>query len=79
MTSPHDGIQSDPHHHGVQEHGHHGPAPLALPYSDAEVARFRKDDVHAGKMIILLMGGIFTVGVFLYVLVALSTWPMVTT
>jgi hypothetical protein len=82
MSSPHDGIHTDPHHYGdladAAAHGHQEHTPAPLPFSDADVAGFRKDDVHAGKMIVGLMAGIFSVGVFLYILVALSTWTIVT-
>ena len=82
MSSPHDGIQSSHDQHGVQsdapQHGHHEHhAPAPLPFSDADVAEFRKEDVHAGKMVVVLMAGIFLLGVFIYFLVALSTWQTV--
>ncbi len=82
MSSPHDGIQSGTHNNGVHagtsQHGHDDHStPLVLPYSDADIAGFRKDDIHAGKMVVMLMAGIFSIGVVLYILVALSTWQLV--
>jgi hypothetical protein len=65
MTSSHNG--HDDHH-----------APAELPFSDADVAGFRVEDIHAAKAVVLLMTGIFSMGVVLYILVALSTWPAVT-
>ena len=73
MTSPHDGIQSHPEHHG--SHEAHGHGAVALPFSDADIVGFRKEDVLAGKMIVGLMTGIFLIGCVLYVLVAMTTWP----
>ena len=79
MTTPHDGIQSGSHTHGDGAgHGHAEHAATELPFSDTDVAGFRKEDVHAGKMVVGLMAGIFSIGVFLYILVALSTWLVVT-
>ncbi len=82
MNSPHDGIHSGAPHQGIHgdgmEHASHSHAPAPLPFSDADIAGFRQEDVHAGKAVVLLMTGIFSLGVFLYILVALSTWPTVT-
>ena len=65
MTSTHD--------------GHHDHEPAPLPFSDADISGFRKEDIHAGKMVIMLMTGIFSIGIVLYILVALTTWPAVVT
>jgi hypothetical protein len=47
--------------------------PAGPPYfSEAEWERFRADDRVGGGMIIILMGAIFTIGLFLYAGVCLS-------
>jgi len=67
---------SDTHHeHGIQHapaHGDpHGHGPAApLPFTDADWENFYKNDIEAGKMIVLLMGGIFTIGLVLYSIIA---------
>ena len=77
MSDSHsEGIQSTPDHgpsHGIQaEHGH-GPHALApLPFSDAEIARFQREDRYAGGTIVVLMTSIFSIGVVLYSIVLLS-------
>ena len=77
MTSPHDGIQTGTHGHD-DDHGHHDHGAAApLPFSDGDIAGFREQDILAAKMVVLEMTGIFLLGVFLYILVALSTWPAV--
>src|SRR5262245_15448327 len=63
-SSRKDRPMSDPHH------GHGAPA---LPFTDADWAQFHKDDVTAGKAIILLMTGIFLLGVAMYTRVALAS------
>ena len=82
MSNPHDGIQHSPPHDGLHgdapAHGPHDHGPAPLPFSDADIAGFRQEDIHAGKAVVLLMTSIFSLGVFLYILVALSTWPSVT-
>lgn len=46
--------------------------PSANAYSADEWAHFRAEDYSAGKAIVLLMVGIFSIGVVLYLLVAFS-------
>ncbi len=59
MTEPH------------AEHGHEGGhAPLVLPFNEANWEEFRESDKGAGKVIVLLMAGIFLTGLALYVVVA---------
>ena len=51
---------------------HHGPADHAATtqyFSDAEWQSLRKSDIAAGRNIVVLMGGIFTIGVLLYAIV----------
>jgi hypothetical protein len=76
MTTPHDGIQTGSQHHGIQ-HGDHGHHAVPLPFSDADVEGFRKEDIHAGTMVVMLMAGIFSIGVFIYTIVALTVGPSV--
>jgi hypothetical protein len=72
-------ITPQPHdpHHGVTEHAHghdghaHGPG---SPFSEEEERILRKSDVQAGMYIVCLIGGIFSIGVILYTIVALSVW-----
>ena len=70
-----EGIQSTPDHgpsHGIQAgHGHDPHAPA--PFSDAEIARFQREDRYAGGAIVVLMTSIFSIGVVLYTIVLLST------
>ncbi len=68
----------DPHHsHGVAEHAHgdgHGHGPAASVFGEEEEQLLRKSDVQAGMYIVCLIGGIFSIGVILYTIVALSVW-----
>jgi hypothetical protein len=48
----------------------HEPAPTK-PFSDAEWQSFRRSDMAAGRNIVVLMAGIFTIGVILYAIVDL--------
>jgi hypothetical protein len=43
------------------------------PFTASEVVEFRKSDKSAGAVIILLMTGIFLIGVFLYGAIAIIT------
>jgi len=53
----------DPHH-GATEHG-----AASLPFSDSEWQSLRRSDMAAGRNIVVLMAGIFVIGVFLYAIV----------
>jgi hypothetical protein len=75
MTTPHDDIQRGTQH-GIQ-HGDHGHHAAPLPFSDGDIEGFRKEDIHAGTMVVGLMTGIFSIGVFIYVIVALTVGPSV--
>ena len=59
----------------MSDHGHHD---TPIPFSEAEIELFRKEDIHAGKAVVLLMTCIFSIGVILYSLVDLGTWPAIT-
>jgi hypothetical protein len=65
MSETH-GIQAG---HHEQPHGHEHAAP-ALPFSEAELKEFQKDDRHAGGAVIVLMAAIFSIGLILYITVA---------
>jgi hypothetical protein len=54
---------SDPHEHAAT-------AP-ALPFSEVEWKEFHDNDIHAGAAIILLMTGIFSIGLVLYTTIAI--------
>jgi hypothetical protein len=56
---------ADPH-----DHGH-----AASPFSDRELGELRSSDILAGKLVVCLMAGIFSVGLVLYsiILVAVTT------
>ena len=57
-------------HPESHDHGHHdGERPY---FPAAEWEAFQKDDITVGKAVILLISGIFTVGLVLYVIVALT-------
>ena len=58
-----------PSDHHDEPHGH-GAAAAALPFSEAELKEFQKDDRHAGGAVIVLMAAIFSIGLILYVTVA---------
>lgn len=58
---------SHPEHHG-EEHA----VKTALPYFPAEEwDHFHQEDIHAAKMIILLMTTIFSIGLVLYATIAM--------
>ena len=55
------------------EHGPVSHATEERPYFPAaEWEQFQKDDIAAGKAIILLMSSIFTIGLFIYIIVAIA-------
>jgi hypothetical protein len=51
-----------------------GPDRPPLHFTPEEWEQFRKSDKGAGKSVVLLMGGIFTVGLALYSTVAYVVW-----
>lgn len=55
-------------------HDHHPSDLPVLPFTDADYAAMKKDDIQAGWDIARLTGGIFTFGLFLYTGVML--WKM---
>ncbi|MHB1425264.1 MAG: hypothetical protein ACYC3I_19010 [Gemmataceae bacterium] len=64
------------------EHGSHsrditisgGPGQPPLHFTPEEWQGFRNSDMGAGRSVVLLMGGIFTVGLVLYSVVAYVCW-----
>jgi hypothetical protein len=62
-------IQTHPSSH-EPSHGHHGHTPS--PFSELELEEFHKNDRFAGGMVVTLMAAIFSVGLVLYTIVALS-------
>jgi hypothetical protein len=53
-------------HHGTTEH-----AATTLHFTDSEWQSFRKSDMAAGRNIVVLMAGIFVIGVLLYSIIDL--------
>jgi hypothetical protein len=56
----------------VGAHGAHADHHAPAPFSDAEIARFQREDRYAGGTIVVLMTSIFSIGVVLYSIVLLS-------
>lgn len=72
---------NESHEHGITPHGHGapvsipgGPGQPPLHFTHEEWEQFRTSDKGAGKSVVLLMGGIFTVGLVLYSIVAYVCW-----
>lgn len=51
-----------------------GPGKPVLHFSPEEWEHYRQSDKAAGRAVVLLMGGIFTVGLALYSIVAYVCW-----
>lgn len=67
-TNPHPGhIQEG---HGTGHGTGHGGEAAQPPFTQAEMDEFQKSDIAAGAVVILLMTGIFSVGLVLYTIVA---------
>jgi len=49
-------------------------APTANAFTEAEWDQFRAEDFSAGRAVVILMLGIFSMGVILYACVAYSVW-----
>jgi len=73
-----DAITPQPHHPhpaGVTEQPHdHGHGHAAGPFGEEEERTYRQSDVKAGTVIVCLIAGIFSIGVCLYTVVALTVW-----
>ncbi len=58
------------HHHS---HHHPSPAPAGgIPFAEAEWQHLQAEDLHAARAVVGLMASIFSTGVFIYILVALT-------
>jgi hypothetical protein len=55
-------------------HDHHSsPAPTGgIPFADAEWQHLQAEDRHAARAVVGLMASIFSIGLFIYILVALT-------
>ncbi len=70
MTEPSTSEQfaeGDAPHHPTDGHADHG---AAVVFTEADWAGFRLDDYNAGKAVVLLVLGIFCMGVAIYSIVA---------
>ena len=72
-----EGIQATPPNgssHGIhtghahQAHHHHA----EKPFTDSELAHFKREDIYAGGTVVVLMGSIFSIGVVLYSIVLIT-------
>jgi hypothetical protein len=84
MSEPNEHIAAgDPsaHAHGITPTDSHAAtdshATPANAFSDAQWAYLRAEDYSAGRAVVVLMLGIFSLGVFLYAAVAYSVWSRV--
>jgi hypothetical protein len=57
----------DTHTHDHDTH-HEGPRPY---FPEAQWEQFQRDDIAVGKAVIVLMSGIFSIGLVLYMIVAI--------
>ena len=55
----------------------HGHAPAEAPFTDAQWDFLRAEDYSAGRAVVVLMLGIFSIGVFLYAAVAFTVWSRI--
>jgi hypothetical protein len=75
MTAPNEQIAAgDPNYHAPSASAPAEHAPAASHFTDAEWSRLQADDLSAGRAVVLLMLGIFSLGVFLYAAVAFTVW-----
>ena len=60
------------HEHGVSQN-----ATAAAPFTEAEINTFHADDKKEARIVVLLIGSIFLIGVFIYTIVAsaVATYP----
>ena len=68
---------SDTHSHGGPSHDVTIPAGSGKPllhFTPEEWDQYRKSDMGAARSVVLLMGGIFTIGLALYSTVAYICW-----
>jgi hypothetical protein len=67
MSEPNDHTAGDPNAHASAENA----------FTDAQWAFLRAEDYAAGKAVVILMLGIFSIGVFLYAAVAFTVWSRI--
>ncbi len=68
---------NEPHGHGASSQDVSvpgGPGKPPLHFTPDEWDQYRRSDVNAGRSVVLLMGGIFTIGLILYSTVAYICW-----
>ena len=68
---------SESHGHGSHSHDvaiPGGPGKPPLHFTEEEWQGFRNSDMGGGRAVVLLMGGIFGVGLVLYTIVAYVCW-----
>ena len=71
MTAPNEHVAAgDPNYHAPSPSAPADHAPPAPPFSDAEWSQLQAEDFAAGKAVVSLMLGIFSMGVLLYAAVA---------
>ena len=63
---------TDAAEHGITADPHAAPAPAQPHFSPAEWQALRQEDVKAAKAIVVLMQGIFVIGLLMYTVVAWS-------
>jgi hypothetical protein len=66
MTEPHS------HDHGIQHGATPGAMASAFPYE--EWLQFQRSDLGSAKVVVGLMAGIFTIGLLLYLSIAVICW-----
>ncbi len=62
-----DHVNSDQHSH----------TPADAPFTDAQWEYLRAEDYSAGRAVVVLMLGIFSIGVVLYAAVAFTVWSRI--
>jgi len=77
-SHPEHGITAPGGHGGHADHGiiaiPGGPAGSTLHFTPQEWQQFRDSDLGACRSVVLLMGGIFTVGLILYTTIDILIW-----
>jgi hypothetical protein len=57
----------------THDHHHSSPSPASgIPFAEAEWQHLQAEDRHAARAVVGLMASIFTIGLFIYSLVALT-------
>jgi hypothetical protein len=59
--------------HSHQHDHHSSPTPAGVfPFAEAEWQHLQAEDLHAARAVVGLMASIFSIGLFIYILVALT-------